>query len=188
MVFGSPPYRADNHIHLLRMIESSDDSMLPFPSNIKFKQSMRRASSAPSKFSKDKQEIITVNIETTDTFRDLLSKLLKKDPTKRISFEDFFSHPFVCESCKMPIKSSVKNSSSESVTFAPTISSFSESRRQSQSTTTASSLYSQIEDSLKLEEDNNLLLEAFDDINSKPPVIYISNFIFMLYFIVIFYD
>lgn len=168
MVFGAPPYRADNHIHLLRMIEAADDSALPFPSSITFKQSTRRASSAPSKFSKDRKDIITINIETSDTFRYLLSRLLKKDPNKRISFEDFFSHPFVSETFTRPIKSSVKHASTESVSFAPIPSSLSESRRQSHSI--AASISSAIEDAFKFEEENSLLLEAFDNIDSKPPV------------------
>ena len=164
MVFGTPPYRADNHVHLLRVIDAADDSALPFPSSLTFKQSLRRASSTPSKLSKEKQTIITINIETSDIFRDLILKLLKKDPNKRIAFEDYFKHPFACESFTRPV-------SSESFGFIPpkfSGSSLSESRRNSQSATT--SLTSTVEEVLKLEDENSLLLEIFDNLDRKPPV------------------
>lgn len=186
MVFGAPPYRADNHIHLLRMIEAADDSALPFPSSIKFKQSMRKASSAPSKFSKDKQEIITINIETSDTFRDLILKLLKKDPNKRISFEEFFSHPFVSETFSRPTRPLTKQASTESVSFAPAPPSLTASRRHSQST--ISSISSAVEDTFRSEEENSLLLDAFDNLDSKPPVkIDIYMIFIILLFLVVFH-
>ena len=165
MVFGTPPYRADNHVHLLRVIDAADDSALPFPSSLTFKQSLRRASSTPSKLSKEKQTIITINIETSDIFRDLILKLLKKDPNKRIAFEDYFKHPFVCQSFTRPAVSS------ESFGFIPpkfSGSSLAESRRNSQSATT--SLTSTVEEVLKLEDENSLLLEIFDNLDRKPPV------------------
>ena len=171
MVFGSPPYRADNHVHLLRMIESADDSAIPFPSKLTFKQSLRRSSSAPSKFSKDKQSIVTINIETSDVFRDLLLKLLKKDPNQRIAFEDFFKHPFVAESFSRPSKIISKHASSHSLSFAPSVfsgSSLAESRRNSHST--VASFSSTVEEVLKLEDENSLLLEIFENLDRKPPV------------------
>lgn len=171
MVFGTPPYRADNHVHLLRVIDAADDSALPFPTSLTFKQSLRRASSAPSKFSKDKQAVITINIETSDVFRDLLLKLLKKDPNKRIAFEDYFKHPFVCESHSHPSKLIAKHVSSESFGFIPpkfSGSSLAESRRNSQSTT--ASLSSTVEEVLKLEDDHSLFLELFENLDRKPPV------------------
>lgn len=171
VVFGSPPYRADNHVHLLRVIDAADDSALPFPTSLTFKQSLKRASSAPSKFSKEKQAIITINIETSDIFRDFLLKLLKKEPNKRIAFEDYFKHPFVCESFTRPSKMISRHVSSDSFGFIPpkfSGSSLAESRRNSQSTTI--SLSSTIEEVLKLEDENSLLLELFENLDRKPPV------------------
>lgn len=172
MVFGSPPYRADNHVHLLRVIEAADDSALPFPSTLTFKQSMKRSSSAPSKFAKDKQTIMTVNIETSDNFRDLVGKLLKKDPTRRISFEDFFKHPFISESFPRQPKFISRHFSHESVSAAPPTFSGSSlgpaSRRNSNST--VASITSNIEEILKLEDESSILLEIFDDIENRPPV------------------
>lgn len=171
MVFGSPPYRAENHVHLLRVIDVADDSALPFPTSLTFKQSLRRASSTPTKFSKDKQTIVTINIETSDIFRDLILKLLKKDPNERIAFEDYFRHPFVRESFTRPSKMAVKHVSSESFGFIPpkfSDSSVAENRRNSLSTT--NSLTSTVEEVLKLEDENNLLLELFENIDRKAPV------------------
>lgn len=165
MVFGTPPFRGDNHIHLLRVIEAAGD--LKFPSTFTFKQPMRRSSSIPSKFSKDKQAIITVNIETSDILRDLLTNLLKKDPNKRIGFEEFFSHPFIFAAFSKI--SSLNNLSIPST--PPTVqntffrsssgSSLSESRRNSLST---------IDEVLKLEDETNSLSEAFEGLEHKPPV------------------
>lgn len=169
MVFGAPPFRADNHIHLLRVIEAADDSALKFPPTFTFKQPMRRSSSIPSKFSKEKQAIVTVNIETSDIFRDLLTNLLKKDPNKRISFEEFFSHPFICAAF-----SRLSNGNNLNIPYTPPTtsqppivrsssgSSISDSRRNSQST---------IDEVLKLEEDEtNSLSDAFEGLEHKPPV------------------
>lgn len=162
MVFGSPPYRADNHIHLLRMIEAADDSALPFPSTLTIKQKLQRTPSKPSKFSKDKPSSITVNIETSDIFRDLLLKLLRKDPNRRISFEDYFSHPFVSESFVKPSKLITK----------PSESSFTDNNFLSNSRRTSNStISSSIDEVLRFNEDESFLLfEPFDDIERKPPV------------------
>lgn len=190
MVFGSPPYRADNHVHLLRVIDAADDSALPFPTSLTFKQSLRRASSTPSKFSKDKQANITVNIETSDIFRDLLLKLLKKDPNERISFEEYFKHPFVCESYARPSKLISKHISSDSFGFIPAKfsgSPLAESRRNSHSTST--SLSSTVEEVLKLEDENTLILELFENLHRKPPVIscFIQKFGLFI-FLAVFYN
>lgn len=170
MVFGAPPFRADNHIHLLRIIEATDDSALKFPPTLTFKQPMRRSTSIPSKFSKEKHAVITVNIETSDIFRDLLTSLLKKDPNRRISFEEFFCHPFICAAFSLRFNGNNLNIPS-STSPAPTVpnpiirsssgSSLSESRRNSQST---------IDEVLKLEDETNSLSEAFEGLENKPPV------------------
>lgn len=154
MVFGAPPFRADNHVHLLRVIESSE---IKFPSSFTFKQPMRRSSSNPSTFAKDKQAIITVSIETSDTFRDLLMKLLKKDPNKRISFEEYFSHPFIC--------GNIVNNTVNPKVIIPSTPPLASSRSTSISATTITST---IDEVLKLEDDPYSLLDVLD--NLKPPV------------------
>lgn len=159
MVFGNPPYRAENHVHLLRVIEATDDSALPFPSTITIKQKLPKSSASnPSKFSKDRFASITVNIETSDTFRDFVLRLLKKDPNQRISFEDFFSHPFVCRTFAKPPKMMIRPAESTNPidNFSP------ESRRKSNST---------ISSSVDINDDeNSRLFEPFEDIETKLPV------------------
>jgi serine/threonine-protein kinase ULK2 len=66
MAAGRPPFRASNHVELLRKIEASNDT-------IKF--------SRESNLSSDMKLLIRA--------------LLKKSPAERISFENFFSHPVV---------------------------------------------------------------------------------------------
>ena len=167
MVFGSPPFRADNHVHLLRVIEAADDSDLKFPSILTFKQQMRRSPSAPSKFSKDKHAVITVKIETSDIFRDLLANLLKKDPTRRISFGSFFSHPFICAAfSKVSPGNNLKIPATPPTIPFSSASSPSESRRNSQST---------IDEVFKLDDETNSLTEAFEGLDHKPPVSNILN-------------
>ena len=169
MVFGGPPYRAENHVHLLKMIEAADDSALPFPSRVTIKQKLQKSQSNPSnsKFSKDKDKPIsvTINIETSDIFRDLILKLLRKDPTRRISFEEYFVHPFLSETFSKPASLPINNQS-ERLNF---IDNFAiESRRNSHSHSTVSS--STIDEVLKLDDENVLLFEPFENIERKPPV------------------
>ncbi|CAG2102455.1 unnamed protein product [Medioppia subpectinata] len=38
---------------------------------------------------------IPTNIDISDNCRDILAKLLQRDPRKRISFDEFFGHPFI---------------------------------------------------------------------------------------------
>ena len=179
MVFGSPPFRAENHVHLLRVIEAADDLALKFPSSLTFKQPMRRSPSNISKFSKDKQAVITVNIETSDVFRDLITNLLKKDPNKRISFEDFFSHPFIYAAfSKIPSSHDCRDASVNIPATLLHSSASSQSHRNSQST---------IDEVLKIEDETNSLLELFDSLDHKPPVFthmkYFKHFIYFLFIV-----
>lgn len=66
MISGKPPFRANNHVELLRKIESSD---------------------AQVKFSRDCQ--------VTSDLKALIRALLKRNPVERMSFENFFSHPVI---------------------------------------------------------------------------------------------
>lgn len=64
MMVGRPPFRAANHIELLKKIEDAKDR-IPFPSGLTI---------------------------TSDLHR-MIRHLLKKEPTERISFEGFFESP-----------------------------------------------------------------------------------------------
>lgn len=66
MIAGRPPFRASNHVDLLRKIEEGNDRI-----------------HIPSK---------TV---ASDEVRDLINGLLKRNPVERISFVQFFNHPAV---------------------------------------------------------------------------------------------
>ncbi|KAI1484018.1 Serine/threonine-protein kinase ATG1 [Daldinia eschscholtzii] len=68
MISGRPPFRANNHVELLRKIESSD---------------------AQVKFSRDCQ--------VTSDLKALIRALLKRNPVERMSFEDFFSHQVISD-------------------------------------------------------------------------------------------
>lgn len=68
MMVGKPPFRASNHVELLRRIEQSEDH-ISFP----------------------KSTIIS------DGMRQLIKALLKRTPVERLPFEDFFSHEVVVE-------------------------------------------------------------------------------------------
>ncbi|RMZ87398.1 hypothetical protein DV736_g5375, partial [Chaetothyriales sp. CBS 134916] len=63
MVTARPPFRASNHVELLRRIEKSDDKI---------------------KFGDD--------IQVSRPVKELVRALLKRDPRQRISFDDFFAH------------------------------------------------------------------------------------------------
>jgi serine/threonine-protein kinase ULK/ATG1 len=68
MMVGKPPYRATNHVELLRKIEQSEDQV-KFPREI----------------------VISPGI------KELIKRLLKRTPVERLPFEDFFRHPVVVD-------------------------------------------------------------------------------------------
>jgi serine/threonine-protein kinase ULK/ATG1 len=68
MVTGKPPFRAANHVELLRKIEQGMD-VIRFPKDM----------------------------EISDGMKALIRALLKRGPVERISFENFFNHEVVLE-------------------------------------------------------------------------------------------
>ncbi|KAK6843244.1 hypothetical protein PG987_004104 [Apiospora arundinis] len=66
MVSGKPPFRASNHVELLRKIENAEDQI---------------------RFPKDCQ--------VSSDLKSLIRALLKRNPVERLSFENFFNHPVV---------------------------------------------------------------------------------------------
>lgn len=70
MVTGRPPFRAQNHIELLKKIQENNDQ-IHFPD--------------------ERNHDIIIGSD----LKDLIRKLLRKNPVERMSFEDFFNHPAV---------------------------------------------------------------------------------------------
>lgn len=68
MVAGRPPFRASNHVELLRKIEQSEDS-IRFP----------------------KEAVVSGDMQK------LIRALLKRNPVERMSFENFFGHGVIKE-------------------------------------------------------------------------------------------
>ncbi|CDH54575.1 serine threonine protein kinase [Lichtheimia corymbifera JMRC:FSU:9682] len=83
VVTGRPPFRAQNHIELLKKINENED-------RIRFPDEKADAAVAP----------------IGNDIKDLIRKLLKKNPVERISFEEFFMHPAITNSPPSPPSSS----------------------------------------------------------------------------------
>lgn len=83
MMTGRPPFRAQNHIELLKKIQENNDQ-IHFP---------------------DEQR---PEIKIGPDLKDLVRQLLKKNPVERMSFEDFFRHPAVLTTTPSNSTSSVK--------------------------------------------------------------------------------
>ncbi|KKA22852.1 Non-specific serine/threonine protein kinase [Rasamsonia emersonii CBS 393.64] len=66
MVVGKPPFRASNHVELLRKIEKGEDK-IRFPEEI----------------------------EASDDIKKLIKGLLKRNPVERMTFKDFFESPVI---------------------------------------------------------------------------------------------
>ncbi|KFY16767.1 hypothetical protein V492_01106 [Pseudogymnoascus sp. VKM F-4246] len=66
MVTGRPPFRAANHVELLRKIEMQSED-LPWDSSIAI----------------------------SDDLKDVIQGLLRKNPVERLSFDNFFAHPII---------------------------------------------------------------------------------------------
>lgn len=69
MIVGRPPFRASNHVELLRKIEAAED-VIKFPRETTISSEMKGLTRA----------------------------LLKRNPVERISFENFFAHPVIISS------------------------------------------------------------------------------------------
>lgn len=64
MLVGKPPWRANNHVELLRNIDAAHD-VVPYPRSLTFAPDLKR----------------------------LINSMLKRNPLDRLSFEDFFTCP-----------------------------------------------------------------------------------------------
>lgn len=70
MVTGRPPFRAQNHIELLKKIQENNDKI---------------------QFPDERHSDIVIGSD----LKDLIRKLLKKNPVERASFDEFFNHPAI---------------------------------------------------------------------------------------------
>ncbi|KAI8989542.1 kinase-like domain-containing protein [Pilobolus umbonatus] len=82
MITGKTPFRAENHLDLLKKIQDNNDR-IHFPD--------------------EKDERIVIGSD----LKDLIRKLLKKSPTERLSFEEFFIHPAVLQ--QEPLHTSISS-------------------------------------------------------------------------------
>ncbi|KZP16982.1 other/ULK/ULK protein kinase [Athelia psychrophila] len=89
---GKPPFRAQNHVELLKKIEHSK--------GIKFPDEDPPRPDDPN---------VNAIIPVPDDIKDLIRLLLKRHPVERTSFEDFFSSPALANS-KFPRPERMKNS------------------------------------------------------------------------------
>ncbi|KAM3581837.1 Serine/threonine-protein kinase [Umbelopsis sp. WA50703] len=89
MITGKPPFRASNHVELLKIIEENNDRIV-FPDE-------RASHSRPSSLGDGKAESTPSGPIISDELKDLIRHLLKKNPVERISFEEFFVHPAVTQ-------------------------------------------------------------------------------------------
>ncbi|KAF9354257.1 Serine/threonine-protein kinase [Mortierella sp. AD094] len=101
MCTGKPPFRAQNHVELLKRIEKAQDVII-FPGD---NVTEDRAGSSPSQ----RHHHSTATI--SDDIKDLIRQLLKRNPVERISFEEFFMNPTVSN---LPLRSRSRSSRSSS--------------------------------------------------------------------------
>ncbi|KAI8358657.1 kinase-like domain-containing protein [Mortierella sp. GBAus27b] len=102
MCAGKPPFRAQNHVELLKRIERAQD-MITFPGDPTAED---RAGSSPSPSNHHTTSHISEDI------KDLIRQLLKRNPVERISFEEFFMNPTVSSAVSRSRSKSSRSSSS----------------------------------------------------------------------------
>ncbi|ORX89301.1 Pkinase-domain-containing protein [Basidiobolus meristosporus CBS 931.73] len=94
LVVGKPPFRAQNHVELLKRIEKCNDH-IKFPGEVSDSRVRRRDSddnTASIPYSDSSQRKTTL---VSEELKDLIRHLLKRNPAERLSFEDFFAHPCI---------------------------------------------------------------------------------------------
>jgi len=101
MCAGKPPFRAQNHVELLRRIEKAQD-VITFPGESVVED--RTGSPSPSGHH--------AAVFISEDIKDLIRQLLKRNPVERISFEEFFMSPAVSSSGSRSRSRSARSSSS----------------------------------------------------------------------------
>ena len=85
MCTGKPPFRAQNHVELLRRIERGED-------RIKFPNERPSMSAAGKEGSQDFNQCSGANdIIVSEDIKELIRKLLRRNPLERMNFSDFFT-------------------------------------------------------------------------------------------------
>nr|CAG8571237.1 1539_t:CDS:10 [Entrophospora candida] len=88
---GKPPFRAQNHVELLKRIEKGGDK-IKFPSKnpgVAIHSANTHDDNLPATSPTNSTSLIS------EELKDLIRHLLKRNPVERISFEEFFMHPCV---------------------------------------------------------------------------------------------
>ncbi|CED82805.1 ulk ulk protein kinase [Phaffia rhodozyma] len=80
MAVGRPPFKAQNHVELLKKIERGED-------RIRFPDEKSSWNPSPST-----EEGLPVQQPVGKAVKDLIRKLLKRNPVQRLGFEEFFRH------------------------------------------------------------------------------------------------
>lgn len=102
MSVGKPPFRAQNHVELLKKIEQSKGVRFP-------DEELSRTSSHSTHAKPNEPPVVRPDI------KDLIRTLLKRQPSERASFQEFFKSPALAN-CKFPRP--IANSASHPSTLA----------------------------------------------------------------------
>lgn len=94
MCVGKPPFRAGNHMELLRKIEKGKDQ-ITFPDEMS-DASLKKGTLKDASEERAPVEIVRPHT-VSDDLKSLLRSLLKHRPIERISFEDFFHCEVIAE-------------------------------------------------------------------------------------------
>jgi serine/threonine-protein kinase ULK/ATG1 len=111
MSVGKPPFKAQNHVELIRRIEKGGDR-IKFPD-----ETSGIAQTGYSQLDSKKSHKVSSNNGGTypvisEELKDLIRHLLKRNPVERISFEEFFMH--ICVEGKLePLQSKTSTRSKE---------------------------------------------------------------------------
>ncbi|KAF9972266.1 Serine/threonine-protein kinase [Actinomortierella ambigua] len=105
MCTGKPPFRAQNHVELLKRIEMAQD-VITFPGEIPTTME-RNSSSSPAPSPSSNHALVA---PVSEDIRNLIRQLLKRNPVERISFEEFFMDPTVSTLHQAPSRSSRRES------------------------------------------------------------------------------
>ncbi|RIB16110.1 kinase-like domain-containing protein [Gigaspora rosea] len=94
MSIGKPPFRATNHVELLKRIEKGGDR-IRFPGDPPIMIHVDADQIDSDKLSLNNKAVSSHNTVVSEELKDLIRHLLKRNPVERISFEEFFMHPCV---------------------------------------------------------------------------------------------
>lgn len=97
MAVGKPPFKASNHVELLRRIERTDDR-IRFPderSEATWLREVQKRRDAGEKVSYEEEKRGPTKLD--DDLKGLIRALLKRNAVERMSFDDFFSSPVILD-------------------------------------------------------------------------------------------